>query len=97
MIGPETYVSIDEMKNRLSEMTDRVADGGERIILTSHGRPKVAIISLQDYEKLKRLQQGRQRRLDALAEIERHRKAILKRRGGKAIDVDVADLIHDLR
>jgi prevent-host-death family protein len=93
----ETYVSIAEMKKRLSEVTNQVAYGGRRIILTSRGRPKAAIISMQDYEQLKQLQQGRQRRLDALETIRKHRRAILDRRGGAATDVDIAELIREMR
>jgi prevent-host-death family protein len=32
--------------------TPRVSYGGERIILTSRGKPKAALINLEDYERL---------------------------------------------
>ncbi len=93
----ETYISIGEMKKRLSELTNKVAYGGERVILTSRGRPKAVVISLADYEQLKQLQQGREKRLRALNAIRERRQSILDRRDGQPIEVDIAELIRTAR
>lgn len=45
----ETEVSIGQVKRDISQLVNRVAFGGERIVLTSRGRPKAVIISLSDY------------------------------------------------
>jgi prevent-host-death family protein len=48
----DRQVSIGRVKRDLSELLNRVAYGGERIVLTSRGRPKAAIVSLDDYDRL---------------------------------------------
>jgi hypothetical protein len=40
---------------------------------------------------------AKQRQLAALEEISRHRQALVERRGGRLIDLDVAELIDQLR
>jgi prevent-host-death family protein len=55
----ETRVSIGQVKRDLSDLVNRVAYGGERIILTSRGRPKAAIVSIEDYERLEQERIGK--------------------------------------
>lgn len=49
---PERRVSITEAKTRLSALVNRVAYSHERVILESHGRPKAALVSLEDLHAL---------------------------------------------
>ena len=85
-----TYVSIGQVKRDISELVNRVAYAGERIVLTSRGKPKAAIVSMDDYERLERTRAEHTlerwhawlARTDALAA------QILERRGGEPIDVD---------
>jgi len=49
-----TQVSIGQVKRDLSELVNRVTYAGERIILTSRGKPKAALVSMEDYENLLR-------------------------------------------
>lgn len=51
-------VSIGQVKRDISELVNRVAFGGERIVLTSRGKLKAALVSLEDYEELRKSQQG---------------------------------------
>jgi len=44
--------SIGKVKRDISELVNRVAYGGERVILTSRGKPKAVLISVADYEQL---------------------------------------------
>jgi prevent-host-death family protein len=83
-------VSIGRVKRDISELVNRVAYGGERIILTSRGKPKAALVSITDYERLQE-----QRSLEGLAQwhawrpaVEKLGAAILERRGGKTLDVN---------
>lgn len=46
--------SIGRVKRDISELVNRVAYGDERIVLTSRGRPKAALVSVADYERLER-------------------------------------------
>ena len=85
-----THVSIGRVKRDISDLVNRVAYGGERIVLTSRGKPKAAIVSIEDYERLEeiraktKLEQWRfwVVESDALAA------EILARRGGERLDVD---------
>ena len=45
-------VSIGHVKREISDLVNRVSYAGERIILTSRGKPKAALVSLEDYEHL---------------------------------------------
>ncbi len=46
------HVSVGQVKRDISELINRVAYGGERIVLTSRGKPKAVIVSVSDYEQL---------------------------------------------
>ena len=67
-----TQVSIGQVKRDISDLVNRVAYRGERIVLTSRGKPKAALVSIEDYERLEREQSH-----DSLARW--HRKIIEKR------------------
>lgn len=83
-------VTIGRMKRDLSTFVNQVAFGGESFVLTSRGKPKAALVSLKDFERLRKagVETGAERarrwleRSDALAA------EILRRRGGAPIDVD---------
>ena len=76
-------VSVSQMKNKLSEVLNRAAYGRERIIIASRGRPKAAVISVDDLELLEELE-------DALAA----REALEEHRLGETISLD--ELIAEL-
>jgi len=50
----ETHISIGRVKRDISDLVNRVAYGGERIVLTSRGKPKAVIVSVEDYQRLER-------------------------------------------
>jgi prevent-host-death family protein len=86
----ETRVAIGTVKRDISELVNRVAYGGERIVLTSRGKPKAAIVSLEDYQ---RLEEGSAAAREAqwnawLAANQGLAQEILARRGGEPLDVD---------
>jgi prevent-host-death family protein len=55
-----TQVSIGQVKRDISELVNRVAYSGERIVLTSRGKPKAVIVSLDDYARLKEAEEKAQ-------------------------------------
>jgi len=63
-------VSTSQLKERLSEYLNRAAFGRERIIVASRGKPKAAVISLADLERLEELEEAQAAR-EALAEYGR--------------------------
>jgi prevent-host-death family protein len=48
--------SIAQAKNALSSLIDKVAYGKTRVVLESRDKPKAALISTDDLEKLERLE-----------------------------------------
>ncbi len=50
-------VSIGGVKRDISDLVNRVAYGGERIILTSRGKPKAALVSIDDLERLRQTEE----------------------------------------
>jgi prevent-host-death family protein len=91
-------VSIAEVKRSISTIVNRVAFGRERIVLTSRGRPKAALVSIEDLQKLETLEAtssppSRAQRKAALAMAQAVREMTLARRGG----VPFSDVAEDLR
>jgi len=89
----ENAVSIGQVKRDISELVNRVAYGGDCILLTSRGKPKAALISIEDYERLKR-QDGEAQAAgwrEWMQQAKELSNAIHERRGGEYIDVDELD------
>lgn len=89
-------MSLTEAKKSLGEVVSRAAYGSQRIVLLSRGKPKAALISLADLERLERSDSERQarrvRRREALAMADSLRAEILARRGGEPLPDSVEDL-----
>jgi antitoxin YefM len=45
-------MSLADVKNRLSEVVDRVEREHGRVVITKHGHPAAVVISLEDLESL---------------------------------------------
>lgn len=85
----DPQVSIGQVKRDISELVNRVAYAGERIVLTSRGKPKAALVSVEDYEWLARTKTTDLREWQQwAANSEQLGKEILARRDGASIDVD---------
>jgi|SRR3989304_165383 len=86
----DTHVNIGQVKRDISDLVNRVAYGGERILLTSRGKPKAALVSVADYERLQQVQkESRQLHLQTwLTQVNALSQEILERRGGTLMDVD---------
>jgi prevent-host-death family protein len=96
-----TDVGIAEARRDLSAIINRVVYGGERIILTSRGKPKAAIISIEDLLRLEELEKTagesvRTERKAALAMAKTVREMSLRRRKGVPFP-DVSKDLHELR
>ncbi len=81
-------VSIGQVKRDISELVNRVAYQGERIVLTSRGRPKAVLVSVADYARLQKIEQGPAGRTAWLAQAEILVERIRQRRGEHEIDVN---------
>jgi antitoxin YefM len=49
---PAAHVPLAEVKNRLSEVVDRLEREHGRVVITKHGRPAAVMLSLEDLESL---------------------------------------------
>lgn len=86
----ESQVSVGQVKREISELLNRVAFGGERIVLTSRGKPKAVIVSLQDYARIQEAEAQPQMRQweNWLAANKALTERILAERGGEFLDVE---------
>lgn len=72
----ESTISLTDLKRNLGEVVNRAAYGKERIILLSRGKPRAALISIQELEQLQLLAQEAQvsrniqKQMDLLAEMD---------------------------
>jgi prevent-host-death family protein len=87
-------ISIGQIKRDVSELVNRVAYAGERIILTSRGKPKAALISMADYERLTQIDHRQSDIQVWLTQTQKISDKIRKRRG-EMIDVDM--LLNEAR
>lgn len=91
----QSTVSIGQVKRDVSQLVNRVAYGKERIILTSRGKPKAALVSIEDLQVLERIDQGKAQRL---ASLERAQALGERIRAGRSVyDVDSVELLNQLR
>jgi prevent-host-death family protein len=75
--------SVAEAKNTLSSLINKVAYGKTRVVLESRGKPKAALISTEDLEKLEQLERtekGPEARLHLLTQARSLRRKIYQRR-----------------
>ena len=95
---PVHPVSITEAKASLSALVNRVAYSHERIVLESHGRPKAALIGLDDLEVLEAggaPSHLKDLRLEGLGRIQSLASTIRRqspRRRRRPVAVDLAEL-----
>jgi len=90
-------VSIAEIKNTISALVNRVAFGQERVVLTSRGKPKAALVSIQDFASLESQKSttsvaSAEQRKAALELARAAREMSLLRRGG----VPFSNIAEDL-
>jgi prevent-host-death family protein len=62
-------LSSNEAKQRWGAVMDTVSRGENEIIVESHGKPKVAVISYEEFETFQELRK-KQRREEALRELQ---------------------------
>ncbi|HEV7626860.1 MAG TPA: type II toxin-antitoxin system Phd/YefM family antitoxin [Streptomyces sp.] len=54
-----TYeIPVTQARAALADLINRVVYGGERVVVTRHGKPLVALVSAADLERLQELSEG---------------------------------------
>ena len=84
----DTHVSIGQVKRDISELVNRVAYGGERIVLTSRNKPKAVLVSIEDYQRLFNAERALLSKNTWLSDARKLADRIQERREGYPIDVD---------
>ncbi|MYV51606.1 type II toxin-antitoxin system Phd/YefM family antitoxin [Streptomyces sp. SID3212] len=51
-------IPVTQARAELAELINRVVYGGERVVVTRHGKPLVALVSAADLERLEREQEA---------------------------------------
>ncbi|MFF4232981.1 type II toxin-antitoxin system Phd/YefM family antitoxin [Streptomyces sp. NPDC001820] len=50
-------IPVTQARAELAELINRVVYGGERVVVTRHGKPLVALVSAADLERLEKKQE----------------------------------------
>lgn len=85
-----TNIPASELRDNFSEAVNRVAYGGERLILERHGKPAAALVSMEDLELLQTLED----RLDGEAALRVKKEA--RERGEKTVTLAEAKRLLEL-
>ncbi len=57
MMGSMAYeIPVTQARAELADLINKVVYGGERVVVTRHGKPLVALVSAADLERLEDLQ-----------------------------------------
>jgi prevent-host-death family protein len=59
-------IPVTQARAELADLINRVVYGGDRVVVTRHGKPLVALVSAADLERLERLEE-----LDEIEEARR--------------------------
>ncbi len=54
-------VAASECRAAMTKVMDSILQGGVRYIITKNNHPRVVVLSMKDYKKLKRLANGEDR------------------------------------
>lgn len=58
MMGSMAYeIPVTQARAELAELINRVVYGGERVVVTRHGKPLVALVSAADLQRLETAEQ----------------------------------------
>ncbi len=79
---PTRTISSNDAKQNWGSVIGSVSAGEDEVIVESHGKPKVVVISFEEYKSVQELRE-KQRRAEALAELD----AISKRIGDRNKDL----------
>jgi prevent-host-death family protein len=75
------HLPLADVKNRLSEVVDRLEREHGRVVITKHGRPAAVVLSIEDFE-------GLEETLDLLSDprmMRRIRRADVELAEGKSV------------
>ncbi|MFJ4923064.1 type II toxin-antitoxin system Phd/YefM family antitoxin [Streptomyces sp. NPDC088725] len=56
-------IPVTQARAELADLINRVVYGGERVVVTRHGKPLVALVSAADLERLEKEQEAEEERV----------------------------------
>ncbi|MFE9120251.1 type II toxin-antitoxin system Phd/YefM family antitoxin [Streptomyces sp. NPDC007172] len=62
-------IPVTQARAELAELINRVVYGGERVVVTRHGKPLVALVSAADLEKLEAEPQQEEQVITSLSAV----------------------------
>lgn len=71
LVGMAYEIPVTQARAELADLINRVVYGGERVVVTRHGKPLVALVSAADLERLEEL--GVRRRTGGQLPLQRPR------------------------
>ena len=92
--GTAIVEQIVEDSGNLATLVDQVVEGHAPIVVARGGEPKAALVSLEDYARLKQATAEPEQKLsweEWSARNQAFHKAMLARRGGKPLDKEIVD------
>jgi len=93
MTSSVEHLPLADVKNRLSEVVERLEREHGRVVITKHGRPAAVVLSIEDLE-------GLEETLEILSDprlMRRIRKAAAEIETGKAVDLSKEDALALIR
>ena len=92
-------VSMTDLRQKLGDLVNRVAYGGERIVLISRGEPRAVIIGIDDLRRLEQLGAGQVAGSDRYTRVLAEARLLRERiqRWQEAHDIEPGDSVEDLR
>ncbi|WP_046730011.1 type II toxin-antitoxin system Phd/YefM family antitoxin [Streptomyces humi] len=74
-------IPVTQARAELAELINRVVYGGERVVVTRHGKPLVALVSAADLERLEELSEAAEGQVVSSVSSVRETAAVRPERG----------------
>ncbi|MEU9383520.1 type II toxin-antitoxin system Phd/YefM family antitoxin [Streptomyces sp. NPDC048279] len=74
-------IPVTQARAELADLINRVVYGGERVVVTRHGKPLVALVSAADLERLEELSEAAEDQVVSAVSTVRESAAVRPERG----------------
>ena len=92
--GATTLEQVVEDTGNLARLVDQVVESQAPIVVARGGEPKAALVSLEDYARLKQATAEREQKVsweEWFARNQEFHESMLARRGGKPLEKEIVD------
>ncbi|MEV7319649.1 type II toxin-antitoxin system Phd/YefM family antitoxin [Streptomyces sp. NPDC093970] len=81
-------IPVTQARAELADLINRVVYGGERVVVTRHGKPLVALVSAADLERLEELSEPAEDQVVSAVSTVREAAVVRPERGGFGITAE---------